>query len=174
MKALGQLLQKVPGFKGIQVEDVRQLADLIKESPEIGTIELKGWFGTGVTITRTGVAGLSHSTPMPFHMGSALAGLPGPAVTGVAAAEGSKPVSALKDIKSPMVGTYYSAPEPGAEPYVKVGARVAPGRTVCIIEAMKIMNEIEAEFTGVIREVCIEDSQPVEFGQVIFRVDPNG
>jgi acetyl-CoA carboxylase biotin carboxyl carrier protein len=51
---------------------------------------------------------------------------------------------------------------------------VAPGQTVCIIEAMKIMNEIEAEITGVIREVCVEDSQPVEFGQVLFRVDPNG
>jgi acetyl-CoA carboxylase biotin carboxyl carrier protein len=55
-----------------------------------------------------------------------------------------------------------------------VGSRVTPGQTVCIIEAMKIMNEIEAEITGVIREVCVEDAQPVEFGQVLFRVDPNG
>ena len=81
---------------------------------------------------------------------------------------------ALKEIKSPMVGTFYAAPEPGAEPYVKVGSRVSPGLTVCIIEAMKIMNEIEAEFGGVVREVCVEDSQPVEFGQVLFRVDPHG
>ena len=65
-------------------------------------------------------------------------------------------------------------PEPGAEPYLKVGARVSAGQTVCVIEAMKIMNEIEAEFGGVIREVCVEDAQPVEFGQVLFRVDPNG
>jgi acetyl-CoA carboxylase biotin carboxyl carrier protein len=81
---------------------------------------------------------------------------------------------ALKEIKSPMVGTYYKAPEPGADPYVKVGSRVTPGQTVCIIEAMKIMNEIEAEIAGVIREVSVEDAQPVEFGQVLFRVDPNG
>jgi acetyl-CoA carboxylase biotin carboxyl carrier protein len=81
---------------------------------------------------------------------------------------------ALKEIKSPMVGTYYKAPEPGADPYVKVGSRVTSGQTVCIIEAMKIMNEIEAEIAGVIREVCVEDAQPVEFGQVLFRVDPNG
>jgi acetyl-CoA carboxylase biotin carboxyl carrier protein len=73
-----------------------------------------------------------------------------------------------------MVGTFYRAPEPGAEPYVKVGSRVSPGQTVCIIEAMKIMNEIEAEVGGVIREVSVEDAQPVEFGQVLFRVDPNG
>jgi acetyl-CoA carboxylase biotin carboxyl carrier protein len=81
---------------------------------------------------------------------------------------------ALKEIKSPMVGTFYRAPEPGAEPYVKVGSRVAVGQTVCIIEAMKIMNEIEAEVSGVVREVCVEDTVPVEYGQVLFRVDPNG
>ena len=73
-----------------------------------------------------------------------------------------------------MVGTFYRAPEPGAEPYVSVGARLTVGQTVCIIEAMKIMNEIEAELSGVIREVCVEDAQPVEYGQVLFRVDPNG
>jgi acetyl-CoA carboxylase biotin carboxyl carrier protein len=80
----------------------------------------------------------------------------------------------LKEIRSPMVGTFYKAPEPGAEPYIKVGNRVTPGQTVCIIEAMKIMNEIEAEIAGAVREILVEDSQPVEFGQVLFRVDPNG
>ncbi len=82
--------------------------------------------------------------------------------------------STLKEIKSPMVGTYYGAPEPGAAPYAKVGTRVASGKVVCIIEAMKIMNEIEAEVSGVIKEVCVDDASPVEFGQVLFRVDPNG
>ena len=82
--------------------------------------------------------------------------------------------AALKEIQSPMVGTFYESPEPGAEPYVKVGTRVTSGQTVCIIEAMKIMNEIEAEIAGVVREVCVDDAQPVEFGQVLFRVDPNG
>ncbi|HTO73039.1 MAG TPA: acetyl-CoA carboxylase biotin carboxyl carrier protein, partial [Gemmatimonadales bacterium] len=84
------------------------------------------------------------------------------------------PASALKDIKSPMVGTFYKAPEPGAEPYAKVGTRISAGQTVCIIEAMKIMNEIEAEISGVIREVLVDDAHPVEFGQVLYRVDPNG
>jgi acetyl-CoA carboxylase biotin carboxyl carrier protein len=73
-----------------------------------------------------------------------------------------------------MVGTFFAAPDPGAPSYVKVGTRLAPGQTVCIIEAMKIMNEIEAEVSGVIREVCVENAQPVEFGQVLFRVDPHG
>ena len=80
----------------------------------------------------------------------------------------------LKEIKSPMVGTFYKSPEPGADPYVKAGTRVTPGQTVCIIEAMKIMNEIEAEIAGVVREILVDDAQPVEFGQVLFRVDPNG
>jgi acetyl-CoA carboxylase biotin carboxyl carrier protein len=73
-----------------------------------------------------------------------------------------------------MVGTFYKSPEPGADPYVKTGTRVSPGQTVCIIEAMKIMNEIEAEIAGVVREIMVDDAQPVEFGQVLFRVDPNG
>jgi acetyl-CoA carboxylase biotin carboxyl carrier protein len=72
-----------------------------------------------------------------------------------------------------MVGTFYRSPEPGADPYVKAGSRVAPGQTLCIIEAMKIMNEIESEVSGRVREVLVEDSQPVEFGQVLFRVEPN-
>ena len=73
-----------------------------------------------------------------------------------------------------MVGTFYRSPEPGAEAYVKVGSRVTAGQTVCIIEAMKIMNEIEAELAGVVKEICVEDAQPVEFGQALFRIDPNG
>ena len=83
-------------------------------------------------------------------------------------------VTTLKEIRSPMVGTYYRAPEPGADAYVQLGSRVTSGQTVCIIEAMKIMNEIEAEVSGGIREVCVEDATPVEYGQVLYRVDPNG
>jgi acetyl-CoA carboxylase biotin carboxyl carrier protein len=73
-----------------------------------------------------------------------------------------------------MVGTFYAAPEPGAKPYVSVGSRVSKGQVLCIIEAMKIMNEIESEFAGVVREIRVQDAQPVEYGQVLFRIDPNG
>ena len=73
-----------------------------------------------------------------------------------------------------MVGTFYKAPEPGAPAYVAVGARVSKGQILCIIEAMKIMNEIESEFSGVVREILVEDAHPVEYGQVLFRIDPNG
>lgn len=84
------------------------------------------------------------------------------------------PKSAALEIKSPMVGTFYAAPEPGAKPYISVGDRVSKGQIVCIIEAMKIMNELESEFDGVVREVSVADAHPVEYGQVLFRIDPTG
>jgi len=98
-----------------------------------------------------------------------------PAAPGTPAAPAAAPALAaprLIEVKSPMVGTFYRAPEPGVEPYVKAGSRISAGQTLCIIEAMKIMNELEAEVSGTVREVLIEDAQPVEFGQVLFRVEP--
>jgi acetyl-CoA carboxylase biotin carboxyl carrier protein len=73
-----------------------------------------------------------------------------------------------------MVGTYYGAPEPGAKPYLSVGDRISKGQVLCIIEAMKIMNEIESEFDGVVKEISAQNAHPVEYGQVLFRIDPNG
>ena len=166
---LAKLHTKLPGIRSIDIKDVRHLVDLLRESPEIGSIEVKGWFGTGVLITRTGNHVVQVSAPMAMPMTAA----PGPVAAAAGSPAPAPAAAALKEIKSPMVGTFYRAPEPGAEPYVKVGSRVSAGQTVCIIEAMKIMNEIEAEVTGVIREVCVDDAQPVEFGQVLFRVDPN-
>jgi acetyl-CoA carboxylase biotin carboxyl carrier protein len=89
------------------------------------------------------------------------------------AAEPVKPASTLLEVKSPMVGTFYSKPEPGANSYVSVGTRVSQGQILCIIEAMKIMNEIECEVSGTVTEVNVQDSSAVEYGQVLFRVDPN-
>ena len=83
-----------------------------------------------------------------------------------------KPAKPLNLIKSPTPGTFYAAANPGSEPFVKVGSRVKPDTVVCIIEAMKIFNEITADCTGVVTEVLVENQQPVEFGQVLFKVDP--
>jgi acetyl-CoA carboxylase biotin carboxyl carrier protein len=176
MKQLAELLQNVPGIKSIALADVQDLAQLLRESPEIGSIEVKGLFGTKVVITRTGNGAPAFlAPPMAFH-GSAPAAHPAAAAAPADAEPREAPRSGatLKEIKSPMVGTFYKSPEPGADPYLKVGSRVTAGQTVCIIEAMKIMNEIEAELGGVVREVLVDDAQPVEFGQVLFRVDPNG
>ncbi len=79
--------------------------------------------------------------------------------------------SNLKQIKSPMVGTFYRAPAPDAEPFIDVGQGVSVGQTVCIVEAMKLMNEIGSDFSGIIRQVYIENAQPVEYGQPLFAVE---
>ncbi len=76
-----------------------------------------------------------------------------------------------KIIKSPMVGTFYKAPSAGAPPFVEVGGLVAQGEVVCIIEAMKLMNEIESDYSGKVVEVCVEDGQPVEYGQVLMYIE---
>ncbi|MCP4632441.1 MAG: acetyl-CoA carboxylase biotin carboxyl carrier protein [candidate division Zixibacteria bacterium] len=78
-----------------------------------------------------------------------------------------------KEIKSPMVGTFYRAPAPDAKLYIEENQFITPGQVLCIIEAMKLMNEIEAEISGKIVKCCVENSQPVEYGQVLFLVDPN-
>ncbi|MEP6590099.1 MAG: acetyl-CoA carboxylase biotin carboxyl carrier protein [Gemmatimonadota bacterium] len=169
IQELARAMEQMPGSKGIDFKDVRRLAQLLCEQPEIGSIEMKGLFGTGVVITRTSVAG-----PTMIAAPAAPAQMMLPAPSSAVAEPAAPAPSTLKEIRSPMVGTYYAQPEPGAEPYVRLGTRVTPGQTVCIIEAMKIMNEIEAEIGGVVREVCVDDSSPIEYGQVLYRVDPNG
>ena len=82
------------------------------------------------------------------------------------------PARELIEVTSPMVGTFYRAPAPDAPAYVEVGQRVSPGDTLCIIEAMKLMNELLSEVSGTVAEVCVQNAQPVEYGQVLYRVDP--
>jgi acetyl-CoA carboxylase biotin carboxyl carrier protein len=106
--------------------------------------------------------------------GNATGGGSGAGAGGAAGGDGRTDAKKLLEVKSPMVGTFYAAPEPGARPYVTEGTRIAKGQIVCIIEAMKIMNEIESEFGGVLREVLVQDAHPVEYGQVLFRIDPTG
>jgi len=79
----------------------------------------------------------------------------------------------LVDVTSPMVGTFYRAPSPEAPSYVQVGDRIKPGQVLCILEAMKLMNEIEAEVGGRIAEIAVENTEPVEFGQLLFRIEPD-
>jgi acetyl-CoA carboxylase biotin carboxyl carrier protein len=98
----------------------------------------------------------------------------GDAGGGTADAAAPPPRAKGLEIKSPMVGTFYVSAEPGAKAFAGVGQRVAKGQVVCIIEAMKIMNEIESEYDGVVTEVLAENAHAVEYGQVLFRVDPNG
>ena len=176
MQQLARAMEQVPGLKGIDFRDVRRLAQLLHERPEIGSIELKGFFGTGVVISRTQQGGAMMTAPMMTHapISAPMSATAAPAAATGGAEAAPAAGAGLKEVRSPMVGTYYAQPEPGAEPYVRVGSRVTSGQTVCIIEAMKIMNEIEAEVAGVVREIMVDDASPVEYGQVLYRVDPNG
>lgn len=101
------------------------------------------------------------------------AAAPAVAATPVASAPAADVAPAKKGtpITSPMVGTFYKAPSPDSEPFVSVGSTVSSGDVVCIVEAMKMMNEIESEVSGKVVEICVEDGQPVEFGQVLMYVE---
>jgi acetyl-CoA carboxylase biotin carboxyl carrier protein len=157
----------------MKLDIIAQLVQILKDAPEVGAIEIRrGLFGawSSVRVSKAGHgANTDHvlvTQPPPRAATEAAAGVGPSAVTA--------PAAQLLEIKSPMVGTFYQSPEPGAQAYVKAGSRVTVGQVVCIIEAMKIMNEIESEVAGVVKEVCAQNAQPVEFGQVLFRVDPHG
>lgn len=105
--------------------------------------------------------------PQPMALPSPTVGAAAPA-----GAPATAPSAAGLEIKSPMIGTFYRSPSPEAASYVDVGAEVGPDTVVCIIEAMKVMNEIKAEVKGVITEILVDNAKPVEFGQPMFRVRP--
>jgi acetyl-CoA carboxylase biotin carboxyl carrier protein len=123
------------------------------------------------------VAGFPQTTPPEANAAGTAAPPAAAPASSESAPEGGKPPSApqpkLVDVTSPMVGTFYRAPAPGEAPFVEMNDRVGVGQTVCIIEAMKLMNEIEAEVAGQVVEVLVEDGEPVEYGQVLMRIQPN-
>lgn len=144
-------------------EEIEELIRLVEES-DISELEIcegrkKIRIAKG---NRTGTAtsaSLSESNPL-----ETVASAENPSET-------TKLAPNLKEIRSPMVGTFYRAPAPEADPFIDVGQPVVVGQTVCIVEAMKLMNEIGAEFSGTIREILVDNGQPVEFGQALFRLE---
>jgi len=136
--------------------------------------------GTRIRIAKTPapapIIGGGHppGNPAGAPVPAAYAALPAAAVEAAPAHEPVQalPQSNLVEIKSPMVGTFYRAPAPEAPPYVEIGAHVSKGQTLCILEAMKLMNELESEVDGVVREVLVDNADPVEYGQVLFRIEP--
>ncbi len=159
--------------------DIKKLIKLVEDS-EIDQLEVSRW-GRKIKITRRITGGNGHSGgSMVYQMAPPMPAVatpsPAPVATSAATVD-SAPPSADKnyiEIKSPMVGTFYAAPAPDAPSYTKVGDRVSVGQVVCIIEAMKLMNEIESEISGPVARILVENAQPVEFGQVLFLIDPAG
>lgn len=162
----------------MKLDIITQLVQMLKDAPEVGAIEIRrGLFGawSSVRVSKAGLGGNAGGAGG-SALGHVVVAQPGtaPAASPAPSPQPPAPSPQFLEIKSPMVGTFYQSPEPAAQPYVKVGSRVNVGQVVCIIEAMKIMNEIESEVAGVVKEIAAQNAQPVEFGQILFRVDPHG
>jgi len=149
--------------------DIRKVKKLIELLDESGIAEIEITEGEeSVRISRyaPGAPVAPIAAPAP-----AAAAAPASATAPVAAAPAAEPEEEGFEVTSPMVGTYYAASSPGAAPYVQVGDRVNEGDTLAIIEAMKMMNQIEADVSGVIKSIRIQNGEPVEFGQTLFVID---
>ncbi len=161
----------------IDLEFLERLIEAIDES-SLDSIEIERG-GTRVRLAKTPPTAAAPAAPAPMAAPQpapaaqpAAAPAPTPGADAPEPADAPADTSNLVDVTSPMVGTFYRAPAPDAPPYVETGAKISDGDTLCIIEAMKLMNELEAEVSGTIREILVEDAQPVEYGQVLFRVEP--
>ena len=167
----------------IDLEFLRGLIGAVDESG-IDSLEISRG-GTRIRISKTPPpAPVSAAAPAPLAAPEHLhmppvheVGIQRPAAAGSGGGEAAAPAAPapagnLVEIKSPMVGTFYRAPAPEAPSYVELGSRVAKGQTLCILEAMKLMNELESDVAGTVREICVENGEPVEYGQVLFRIEP--
>ncbi len=155
------------------IDEIRQLVELVQES---GVVELEITRGDDtIRITREHAQQVSAAAaPVmpPAPPAAYAASAPPTESTASASTAEQAPRSDLHEIPSPMVGTFYRAPSPDSPSYVEVGDCVEEGQVVCIVEAMKLMNEISADRAGVVEEILVENAQPVEFGQVLFRIKP--
>ena len=155
----------------MDLKDIKAIIDLMRKN-SVTEFELekqdfkirlkRGTNGGAVTASYDDPSGMTYAPP-PTGPAPVLAAAPPPQV----------PASNELEIKSPMIGTFYRSPSPESAPYVEVGVEVNPDTVVCIIEAMKVMNEIKAEAKGVITQVMVENAKPVEFGQPLFKIRPS-
>lgn len=150
--------------------DLRKLKTLIDLVSESGVAELEINEGED----RVRIVNRNGAAPVQVHQPVTVAQpmpVPVPAPEVAPAPAPTAPQQTGTPLTSPMVGTFYRAPSPGADPFVKVGDTVKKGQVVCIIEAMKLLNEVEADMDGTVKEVCVENGQPVEFGQSLFIIE---
>jgi acetyl-CoA carboxylase biotin carboxyl carrier protein len=147
--------------------DIRKVKKLIELLEESGIAEIEISEGEdSVRISRySGVAPVAAMAPVPASITAP------PPESRAAEAAAPEPVSSGHEVTAPMVGTYYSAPAPGAKPFVEIGSEVDVGDTLCIVEAMKMMNQIESDVAGRVVSILVENGAPVEFGQVLFVVE---
>ena len=156
----------------MDLRKLKKLIDLVQESG-IGEIEItegeeRVRIARGGHVTVTPTAAPAAAPVAPAAAPSASATAPAQSAAAPAAPAEPAPGEAGHSVKSPMVGTFYRAPSPEAKPFVGVGDTVKEGQTLCVIEAMKLMNEIESDAAGVVKAILVENGQPVEYGQALF------
>ena len=151
-------------------KDIKRLVELV-ESSTINHLSLDE-DGTKIEIKKESVS--TTSVVLPQHIQPApVAPVAAAAPTPTSPTDSAAPVDDnLTDIKAEMVGTFYQSPTPDSPAFVKVGDRIEKGTVLCVIEAMKLFNEIESEVSGVIKEICVNNEQAIEFGQTLFRISP--
>lgn len=150
----------------VELKEIRQLIDLMKKNGlSVFKMEKEG-FSITLKTEEARTAPVFQSAPLPPPAPAQSA----PAPAGSEASPAPAPVSNLKEITAPLVGTFYAAPSPESPEFVQVGQEVTPDTVVCIVEAMKVMNEIKAEISGTVVEVCVDNAKPVQYGQVLFRL----
>jgi acetyl-CoA carboxylase biotin carboxyl carrier protein len=154
----------------MDLKDIKAIVDLMKKN-SISEFELEKGQEFKIRLKRSANGHSSEEVSMPMYLPP---GTPVPTQMAqpTSGSQGAAPASNEIEIKSPMVGTFYRAPSPEAANYVEIGAEVHPDSVVCIIEAMKVMNEIKGEVRGVITQVLVDNAKPVEFGQPLFKIRP--
>jgi len=154
----------------MDLRKIKTLIDLLEQSG-ISELEVKeGEESVRIARHPSGPAApIMSYAPPPAALPAAPATAP---LAAAVAAAPAKPAMKGHPVKSPMVGTFYRAPSPGAKPFVEVGQTVKQGQTLCIIEAMKMLNQIEADASGTITEILVENGQPVQFDQPLFAIEP--
>ncbi len=150
--------------------DIRKIKKLIELLDESGVAEIEIHEGEeSVRISRNSPAPAVMQMPQQAY---AAPPAPAPAAAPVETPSAAEPEKISgHEVKSPMVGTYYSAPSPGAPVFAEVGKKVSKGDTICIIEAMKLLNQIEADISGTIKAICVENGEPLEYGQTICIIE---
>jgi acetyl-CoA carboxylase biotin carboxyl carrier protein len=151
----------------MDLRKLKKLIDLVQESG-IGEIEITEG-EEKVRISRQGAAGAPIMMAAPSMQPMAMPASAAPAAAPAAAPPPAEPTGHI--VKSPMVGTFYRAPSPGAPSFAEIGTQVTKGQTICIIEAMKLLNEIAADATGTVKSILVENGQPVEYGQGLFVIE---
>ena len=156
----------------VDIKEIRTLIDLMKKNGvAVFKMEREGFKITLKTSEATVSHSVVNSQPMLAYNGPAAQPASAPAPTASAPAPAAAPAaSGGIEIKSPMVGTFYSSPSPDSPAFVSVGQEITPDTVICIIEAMKVMNEVKAEVAGTVTEICADNGKPVQFGQVMFRL----